>query len=442
MTILNTISLKSNKQIKINFNGGDLSSDGGLLLIKEFAARVGLIKLIKKLFKTHDSTACRIHTDPDNLMQVIYQIIAAYFEDDCADELIKDPVMNAILEKDKLASQPTLSRFWNRMNTDTLAQFYEIASRMREMVYSIHEPEHMLFDLDSTLLNTYGTQEGEGFSFHYQAHGYHPLLCYDGLTGDLLKAELREGTQYCSKEADSFMIPLMQEYRMKYPSMFLYLRGDSGFAAPELYEACEENDCKYAIRLKQNQTLIQYAADADEALYRATRDNQIDYAVEYGEFDYQAGSWSHPRRVIFKVEKPYGQIVHLFTFIVTTMEDLKPYQVIQFYCGRGRMENFIKEGKSGFDFSSVSSHSMVVNANRLQVHMLAYNLFNWFRRLALPSGMRKQRIDTIRLKLLKIAAKAVHSARYIVFKLCSSCPYKREFYETLSNIRKLRPQLE
>ena len=122
MTILNTISLKSNKQIKINFNGGDLSSDGGLLLIKEFAARVGLIKLIKKFFKTHDHAACRIHTDPDNLMQVIYQIIAAYFEDDCADELKNDPVLTAILEKQKLASQPTLSRFWNRMG----APFYSL----------------------------------------------------------------------------------------------------------------------------------------------------------------------------------------------------------------------------------------------------------------------------------------------------------------------------
>ena len=103
------------------------------------------------------------------------------------------------------------------------------------------------------------------------------------------------------------MIPLLTDYRTKYPAMPLYLRGDSGFAAPELYETCEENDCKYAIRLKQNQTLIRYASDADEALYRATRDNQIDYVVEYGEFDYQAGIWSHSRRVVFKVEKPYGR---------------------------------------------------------------------------------------------------------------------------------------
>lgn len=225
MTILNTFSIESNKKIKINWGGGDLSSDGGLLLIKEFAARVGLIGLVNKLFKTNDHTACRTHTDPDNLMQMVYQIIAAYFEDDCADELANDPVLTAILEKQKLASQPTLSRFWNRMNESTLSQFDSIAKKMREIIYSIRTPEQILFDLDSTLLNTYGAQEGEGFNFHYQAHGYHPLLCYDGITGDLLKAELREGTQYCSKDADIFMIPLMQEFRRKYPSTSLYLRG-------------------------------------------------------------------------------------------------------------------------------------------------------------------------------------------------------------------------
>ena len=103
-----------------------------------------------------------------------------------------------------------------------------------------------------------------------------------------------------------------------------------------------------------------------------------------------------------------------------------------FYYKRGQMENFIKESKSGFDFASVSNHTRIVNANRLQVHSLAYNIFNWFRRLSLSANVRKQRIDTVRLKLLKIAAKVVRSARYITFKLCSSCPYKNEFYETLS----------
>ena len=299
----------------------------------------------------------------------------------------------------------------------------------------------MLFDIDSTLLDTYGKQEGEGFNYHYQAHGYHPLLCYDGLTGDLLKSELRDGTMYCGRDADRFMNSLLEEFICDFPDIPLYLRGDSGFASPDLYEVLEEKNCRYAIRLKENAKLRELAEEKKQALYRATRFNQTDYAVEYGEFLYQAGSWSHPRRVVFKIEKPYGQLIHLYTFIVTTME-MKPYQVIRFYCGRGKMENFIKEGKRGFDFTAVSSSSKVVNANRLLIHGLAYNLFNWFRRLALAANMRNQRIDTIRLKLLKIAAKVVRTARYKYFKLCSSCPYKKEFFETLENIHRLQPQLE
>ena len=441
MDILNTVSLESNSQIKINFDGGDLSSDAGLLLFKEFLFKIGAVRLVNRMFKTNDTAWFRVHKDDTNLMQVIYQIISSYFEDDCADELTNEPVMTVILGKDALASQPALSRFFNRMDGDTLSQLNQIIRELRKVICSIKKPEFMLFDLDSTLLDTYGNQEGEGFNYHYQAHGYHPLLCYDGLTGDLLKAQLRDGTMYCSKEADIFMKSLLDEFLCDFPDMPLYFRGDSGFASPGLYEVLEDKNCKYAIRLKENAKLRELAEEENQALYRATKFNQVDYAVEYGEFLYQAGSWNHPRKVVFKIEKPYGQMVHLYTFIVTTME-MEPYQVIQFYCGRGRMENFIKEGKSGFDFACVSSPTKLVNANRLLVHALAYNLFNWFRRLVLAASMRKQRIDTIRIKLLKIAARVVRSARYKYFKLCSSCPYKKEFYETLENIRNLRPQLE
>ena len=437
MNILNNTSLESNRRVKINFAGGDLSSDAGLLLIKEFAAKTGLIRQINRTFKTNDTSRCRYHKDADNLLQMLFQIIAEYFEDDCADELTNEPVFKEILQKDSLASQPTISRFWNRMDKTTQDQLDQISTGMRDTMYSIKHPEHMLFDLDSTLLDTYGHQEGKGFNYHYQAHGYHPLLCFDGLTGDLLKAELRDGTQYCGKGSGDFMIPLLQDYRSKYPSMPLYLRGDSGFATPELYKACEDNDCKYAIRLKDNNTLRVLCADKEEDLCKAFRNNMADYAVTYGEFEYQADSWEKPRKVVFKIEKPAGQCTYMHTFVVTTME-AEPNQVIQFDCGRGNMENFIKEAKNGFDFSAVSSSTKIVNANRLQVHALAYNLFNWFRRIVLAAKFRKQRIDTIRLKLLKIAAKVVHSARYITFKLCSSCPYKNEFLETLANIKALK----
>ena len=121
MSIVNTLTLESNRQIKINFDGGDLSSDAGLFLIKEFAAKIGFIKLVKKKFKTNDKSV-RFHKDHENLLQMIYQIISAYFQDDCADELTWDPVFHAILDKENLASQPTLSRFFNCMDEDTLIQ--------------------------------------------------------------------------------------------------------------------------------------------------------------------------------------------------------------------------------------------------------------------------------------------------------------------------------
>lgn len=441
MDILNTLPLQCNKQIKINFDGGDLSSDAGLLLIKEFACKLGFDKLIKKNFQTNDSAIFRVHKDDENLWQMIYQILGAYFEDDCADELTSDPVLNAVLGKGALASQPTLSRFFNRMDDDTLQQFYDIMCKLRRIVYAVKKPQMLLLDLDSTLLDTYGHQEGEGFNFHYKNHGYHPLVCYDGMTGDLLKIELRNGTAYSCTGVVDFLQPILDEFLDNYPEVPLLLRGDSGFATPDLYKQCETNGTSYVIRLKENGILRGLAVDIDAHLTEITKTDMVSYAVAYGEFMYQANSWDYPRRVVCKVEKPANQMVHMYTFIVTNM-DSEPEKLIQFYCKRGSMENFIKESKNGFDFSAVSSSSKIVNANRLQVHALAYNIFNWFKRLVLPAKMRKQQIDTIRLKLLKIAARAVRSARYITFKLCSSCPYKDEFYETLNNIHRLQPKLE
>lgn len=441
MNILNTKSLECNKKFKINFNGGDLSSDASALLLKEFICKVGFDKLFKRIFKTNDTTETRIHKDDVNLLQIIFQIICGYFEDDCADELSYDPVLTAILGKNRLASQPTLSRFFNRMDNDTLKQFYQLQREMRKIVYDIKNPDIVILDLDSTLLDTYGHQEGEGFNFHYQNHGYHPLVCFDGMTGDLLKIELRDGTAYSSTGVVDFLQPILDEFLEDYWNTSLVLRGDSGFATPELYKQCETNGTSYVIRLKENNILRSYASYADNILSEKTRLNQVDYAVEYGEFYYQASSWDYPRRVVFKVEKPANQIIHMYTFIVTNM-DGTPEDLIKFYCKRGTMENYIKESKNGFDFAAVSSHSKIVNANRVQIHALAYNIFNWFKRLVLPNKMKKHTIDTIRIKLLKIAVKVVRSARYLTFKLCSSCPYKDEFYKTLENIQHLQPMFE
>lgn len=195
-----------------------------------------------------------------------------------------------ILDKKALASQPTLSQFFNRMDETTLKQFYDLMRRFRKVVYGIKKPQLLLPDLDSTLLDTYGHQEGEGFNFHYKNHGYHPLVCYDGITRDLLKIELRDGTDYSSTGVVDFLQPLLDEFGTDYPDFPLLLRGDSGFAKPELYDQCETNGVSYVIRLKENKLLRELASDIEERLNEKTKRDLLSYAVCYGEFMYQAGT--------------------------------------------------------------------------------------------------------------------------------------------------------
>ena len=331
MSIVNTLSLESNRQIKINFDGGDLSSDAGLLLIKEFVSKLGIDNLLGKVFKTNDSALFRYHTDQKNLLQMIYMIIAGYFEDDTSDELTNDPVFKSVLEKDTLASQPTVSRFFNRMDEDTLNQLLMIGRILRKRVYRIQMPQAVILDLDSTLLDAYGKQEGRAFNFHYQSNGYYPLVCYDGMIGDLVKIQLRDGTEYSSTGVVDFLQPILDEYLNDYPAIRILLRGDSGFATPDLYKQCEENGTSYVIRLKENGILRKKASYLVDELDEITKNNKVDYAVAYGEFMYRASSWPYERRVVCKVEKPENQMVYMYTFVVTNM-DSSPEYLIKFYC--------------------------------------------------------------------------------------------------------------
>ena len=138
------------------------------------------------------------------------------------------------------------------MDEDTLNQFLAIARVLRRKIYSIQMPQAVILDLDSTLLDAYGRQEGRAFNFHYQSNGYHPLVCYDGMTGDLIKIQLRDGTQYSCTGVVDFLQPVLGEYLHDYPEIPMLLRGDSGFSTPDLYKQCEENGTSYVIRLKEN----------------------------------------------------------------------------------------------------------------------------------------------------------------------------------------------
>ena len=128
----------------------------------------------------------------------------------------------------------------------------------------------------------------------------HPLVCYDGMTGDLIKIQLRDGTQYSCTGVADFLQPVLGEYLHDYPEIPILLRGDSGFSTPDLYKQCEENGTSYVIRLKENGILRGKASYLVDELDEITRNNKVDYAVIYGEFMYKAKSWPYERRVVCK----------------------------------------------------------------------------------------------------------------------------------------------
>ncbi|WP_077296824.1 IS1380 family transposase, partial [Virgibacillus pantothenticus] len=342
-------SLNFNKMIKVNFDGGNLTSDAGLLLYKEFDEKIGLSQSIQETFQVNDSVHHRKHSNDEVIIQKIYQHITGYHTDDHADELKHEPMFTTILEKDQLASQPTLSRLNQKFDKETMKQLQQVNQTLNERIQAIKPSDHFVFDLDSANFTTCGNQYETNYNAHYQTNGYHPLVLFDGLTGDCMKAVLRAGNVYTSRNVVGFVGPVIKDYKKMSPRATIVVRGDSGFAVPALYELCEEQDIKYAIRLKSNKRLTSMAQDIEnEIRHRMDINNGAPY-VFYKEMTYKAANWNKSRRVIVKLERPEGELFFRYSFIVTNLS-YRPKNIVKFYQNRGTMENFIKEGKNGFAF--------------------------------------------------------------------------------------------
>lgn len=436
-SILN-YKLNFNKKLRFNFEGGSITTDTGLLLIKEFFDKIGLTSIIREnLNVEEDYKSRKIHKSYELVIQKIYQCIAGYHTDQNCNDLRKDVIFTEILNKDFLASQPTMCRFVNNVNDENVKQMEYINRLILNKAYSIENPESQILDLDSTNLSTYGHQEGSNFNYHYQAVGYHPLVMFDGMTGDLLKIELRNGNCYTSTNVVDFIKPYLEYQDSKHPNIFRVIRGDSGFAVPGLYEIAEKEGDLYAIRLKANSNLYRNAKDFESELLQDWKNGLLEYKCAYKEFEYKAEKWNKPRRVVVKMEKPANKMTIDYTFVVTNMK-ASPKEVISFYCKRGTMENFIKECKNGFNFESMSHSSFLANSFKLQILALAYNLVNIFKRLCIHGKFKKFTIETLRGKLIKVASKIVKSSRNQIFKICNNFPYKEIFVNTLKNIQNLR----
>ena len=191
MATLSQITLNFNHKIKLSNDGGALSSDTSEFLFREFDEKVGFSKTLANYLKLNDSRSYYFHSNENLLRQKIYQMIAGYSEDDAADQLTNDPVFTQIIGTPSLASQPSLSRFYSRFDEKSIEYLNQANQDLLDKIHSFRKSETLILDLDSTHSDTYGDQESSSYNAHYGTRGFHPLVAFDGVTGDFLKAKLR-----------------------------------------------------------------------------------------------------------------------------------------------------------------------------------------------------------------------------------------------------------
>jgi hypothetical protein len=290
----------------------------------------------------------------------------------------------------------------------------------------------LILDMDSSDSPTYGNQEGSAYNGHFGYTCYHPLFCFNQF-GDVEGALLREGNVHSADNWRSVLEPIVERYRQE--DALRFFRGDAAFARPEIYEYLEQEGFFYVIRLPSNNVLHE---QVEHLLTRPVGRPPRKPIVLYESFRYQAGSWDKPRRVVVKVEWHAGELFPRIGFIVTNLR-WKSKNVVTFYNKRGTAEQWIKEGKYAINWTRLSCHDFVDNQVRLQLFVLAYNLGNFLRRLALPRKVKHWSLTTLREKLIKIGAKVVTHSRYVIFQMAEGAVPQRLFRAILDRIRGLIP---
>ena len=436
MVTLQENAVKFNNNLHVSHTGGRLSSDSGLVVVDEFMDAVQFDDSSKQHVSFNENRHYWTHDNHKILKQLVLQLIAGYKADSSANILQYDPVLQTLSADDSMASQPTISRFFNRVNEDTIEGLQKLNQKLIDQARLVRNDINMIIDLDSTHSDTFGNQEQTDYNFHYQTNGYHPLVAFDGLTGDFLKAKLRSGNQYTSKGVKKFLKPLLEHYRQAIPTTDILVRGDSGFATPDIYELCEEYESHFVIRLKHNNKLYQLAENFVLIDNHHPWDEKEEY---YYSVQYQAASWSKPRRVSIRSTRNVGELLFSHAFVVTNFsENISSERVFKTYNKRGTMENYIKEAKNSFYFDKTDSPRFIENHARMMISVLAYNIINFLRTSCFDKKWQGLQINTIRLRLFKVAGKLVSTARKMHLKLSSSHVYQAEFYAVFRRIQRIR----
>ena len=418
--------------IEANFEGGDIGSDGGVMLLRRVDERVGLSRAAAAVLSDpRDPTRIR-HTLRDLLAQRIYGLCCGYEDLNDHDALRDDLLMQtAVGRVDALASSPTLSRLETRA---TRAQAAALHGVLVEQFIASHKraPSELVLDIDASDVPLHGNQERAEFHAYYDSHCYLPLYVFCGQA--MLACVLRPSRIDGAKNAAAVIKLLVQRLRRAWPDVRIIVRADSGFCRQRLLRWCERSGVSYIIGLARNarleaQVRLAELMLADEYERSGTKKRLID------EFSYAADSWNTPRRVITRLE--HGSQGNNPRFVVTNLEGNAVQLYERLYCARGEAENLIKEAQLDLFGTRASCHRFAANQLRLLLAALAYTLMHRLRELALKdSELERATAATIRSRLLKIGAAIVRNTRRVRLLLASHHPLRAVF---LSAARALAP---
>ena len=394
------------RRLKLEFHGSKITSDAGLLAYWELDGVLGLTDLTGAALSDLRRGKNTRHLLTGLLRQSVYGRLAGYEDVNDAKRLSRDPAMRAVVDRCGLdrhaASTIQMGRFETEwLATDeNLAALSDLSGVWIDRVHDCKKPKVIVLDMDSSKSPTHGDQGGSAYNGYFGCICYHPLFCFNQF-GDLGRSLLSPGNVHSAEDWRSVLVPVVARYRER--KLRRYFRADAAFAKPDIYAFLEAEGYAYAIRLPTNAVLQEKIS---HLLTRPVGRPPNHVRVFHASFSYRAATWSKRRRVVAKVEWHPGELYPRVGFIVTNLS--RPAEhVTKLYNGRGTAEQHIKEGKHAVNWTRLSCHGFRSNAVRLQHHVLANNLGDFLRTLALPEAVEHWSLTTLQTKLVKIGAKVV-----------------------------------
>lgn len=419
------------RKVQAEFSGGDITSDGGVLLLRQVDKRLGLMEAINKVIHDPRDPRYIAHSQLSLLRQRVYGLCLGYEDLNDHKTLRTDPaIQTAVNREETLGSASTLCRLENRTHRQTAVKLHEVIVDQFIASYT-SAPDELILDFDATDDPVHGGQEGRFFHGYYDHYCFLPLYVFCG--DQLLVSYLRESRKDGAKHAWAILALLVKRFRQVWPDVRIIFRGDGGFCRDRMLRWCDRHDVKYIVGLPRNARLedrIETPMQLVEQMVELAGCKQR----EFYQFHYAAGTWKAPRRVIAKLEvTDKGRNPR---FIVTNLKGDSKALYDDVYCARGEMENRIKEQQLGLFADRTSAHHWWTNQFRLLLSSLAYVLMDGIRRLALKgTELARAQMTTIRLKLLKIGAVILSNTRRIRFLLSSSYPYQNLFCQVAARLK-------